>query len=393
MAWLKRVLRLSNLRGFSALLALVLAIPFSWKGLTGFFTWLSPFLMLNSIFSLKSFVWLNSIAFLILVIVLFRKRWFCHHICPVGWSCDKVSGFSKAKTFTYSRIPDIGRWLVILSLAAAVVGIPLFMVLDPMAIFNGFFTILSGKLSPAAIISLSGFPVLLLIHLFFPGIWCAKLCPLGGLQLLIADLKIWFIRFFRKENIEPAAITSGRRYFIMSGIGLMAGLTIPRVLKLPSENILLPPAAIEPVLFNSLCCRCGNCSRACPTGIIIPNTDFVNVLAWMTPRISFKSGYCLETCNLCSQVCPSGAITLFDVKAKDQLFIGTAEIHLENCLLLNNKECVRCKESCKFDALEFVAEENILNVTPVVNTKKCVGCGACEVICPANCIAIKPLQI
>ena len=179
----------------------------------------------------------------------------------------------------------------------------------------------------------------------------------------------------------------------MSGIGLLAGATIPKFLKPSPERIIRPPAAVEPVLFNSLCCRCGNCIKACPTDIIIPDIDFGNLLAWMTPVISFEKGYCLESCNLCSRVCPTGAITLFSVKAKSQLFIGTAKIVLDNCLLLNNKECVRCKESCKYEAIKFVAEKNILNVVPVVDIMKCVGCGACSVICPAACIEIHPIKL
>lgn len=390
---MKKILGLSTLRAISTLLAVLLAIPVSWNGLTGIYTWLSPFIMLNSVFTLKSYVWLNIVAFLVLLFVLFRKRWFCHHLCPVGWSCDMVSSLNKHTKFTYTRLPDIGKWLAILSLTAAIVGFPLFIFFDPLAMFNGFFTIFSVKLNLVGIISLSGLPLLLLIHLFFPGIWCTKLCPLGGLQLVIADVKTQINRHFSKKKTEFPADDSGRRYFLMSGVGLLAGVTVPGFLKPSADGMIRPPAAVEPDLFNILCCRCGNCNKACPTGIIIPHTDFGNIMALMTPEIIFKSGYCLETCNLCSRVCPSGAITLFSVKAKGQLFIGTAEVHLEHCLLLNNTECVRCKESCKYDALAFVAEGNIFNVVPVVDTKKCVGCGACAVICPENCIVIIPVVL
>jgi ferredoxin-type protein NapF len=393
MAWMKNIIRSSNLRAFSTLAAVALAIPFSWKGLTGFYTWLSPFIMSNSVAALKSFVWLNFISLAVLLFVLFRKKWFCNKLCPVGWMCDFVSGINKNKTYTYKRLPEIGKWLATLSLASAIIGFPLFVIFDPLAIFNGFFSIFSGKSSLVVLISLSGLPILLLIHIFSPGIWCSKLCPLGGLHSVIADGKSLFNRILNKKEIESPANGQGRRYFLFTGIGLLAGATIPRVLKPISEGIIRPPASVEPVLFNTLCCRCGSCKKVCPTDILIPHTDFGNVLSWMTPEISFKSGYCLETCNLCSQVCPTGAITLFDIKAKNQLFIGTAEVHLENCLLLNNKECVKCKESCKYNAIEFKAQGSIFNVVPVTDSKKCVGCGACEVICPKSCIVVKPVKV
>ena len=389
---MKFIFRSSNLRAFSAFLAVVLAIPLSWKGLTGFFAWLSPFIMLNSILALKSFVLLNIVAIPVLLFVLFRKRWFCLHLCPVGWGCDKVSGLSRRKVFKYKRLPDISKWLAVVSLAASVVGFPLLVIFDPLAIFNGFFTVFSGHINLYVLISAAGLPLILIINLFLPGIWCTKLCPLGGLQSVIFDLKALLDRLISNKKPESATSNSGRRYFVMSGLGLLAGATIPGFLKTNADRMIRPPAAAEPVLFNSLCCRCGNCNKACPTGIIIPHTDFDNILAWMTPEISFKEGYCLETCNLCSQVCPTGAITLFSVKAKSQLFMGTAKIDLGNCLLLKNKECVKCKESCKYQAIKFIAEGNILNVVPVADTTKCVGCGACAVVCPASCIEIYPVH-
>jgi ferredoxin len=387
---MRNILRSEKVRPISAIFAVALAIPFSLNILTGFYSWFSPYILLNSIFSLKSFVGLNLVASLILLAVLLRKRWFCRFMCPVGWGCDIVSALSRHKSLSYGRFPDIGKWLAILSLSAAIVGFPLFIIFDPLAFFNGYFTIFSGKLSLIMIISLSCLPVLFFIHLFLPGIWCAKLCPLGGLQLTISELKTRLELLLAREDPESESKDSGRRYFLMSGLGLLAGASIPRFLKPSQERLIRPPAAVEPVLFNTLCCRCGSCTKVCPTDIIIPHTDFNNVLSWMTPELIFKSGYCLETCNLCSKVCPSGAITLFSAGAKSQLFIGSAEVHLENCLLANNKECVKCKESCKYDAITFVSEKNILKVTPVVDIKKCVGCGACSVICPAACIVIKP---
>ncbi len=388
---MKNIFTSSGIRAFSALLAVMLALPFSWKGLTGVYAWLSPFIMLNSVFTLKSYVWLNLTALAVLLFVLFRKRWFCQHLCPVGWGCDLVSGLNKRNTYTYKGLPEIGKWLAVLSLTAALAGFPLLIIFDPLAIFHGFFTIFPGSVPFIAVVSLLGLPVLLGIHLIFPRIWCNKLCPLGGLQLVMADAKTLLDRLVCRKKPEVLPHKSGRRYFLMSGMGFLAGISIPGFLR-PSSGIgIRPPAAVNPSLFGYLCCRCGNCSKVCPTRIITPQTDPGNIVNWMTPEISFRSGYCLETCNLCSRVCPSGAITLFGIEAKKQLFMGTAEIQLKDCLLLHNKECVRCRESCKYDALVFVADHSVLQGTPAVYTDKCVGCGACEVICPTGCITVRPL--
>ncbi|HCU20813.1 MAG: hypothetical protein A2X05_06590 [Bacteroidetes bacterium GWE2_41_25] len=386
---MKNIVRILNLRTLSFMVAVILALPLSLKGWTGIYLWLSPFIMLNSVFALKSLVFLNSLGLIILLFVLFRKRWFCNNLCPVGWSCDKVSGLSR-KTYSYRQVPDFGKWLAITSLVASLVGIPLFVIFDPLAIFNGFFTIFSGGFTPVKILFYDFFPGLLLMHLFLPGIWCEKICPLGGLQLAVDDVRSGVRKLTVRDEPGRSVPDSGRRYFVMAGAGLLAGFMVPRILRSEGETIIRPPASAGPDLFNLLCCRCGSCSRTCPTNIIKPVTDTAYPLAWMTPELIFVDGYCLESCNLCSTVCPTGAISLFSVEAKAELFIGKAEIELKNCLLLNNKECIKCKESCKFEAIDFVASGNILNTVPVINFKRCVGCGACAVVCPQDCILITP---
>ncbi len=381
----------SNVRSLSTLVAVLLALPFSWKGFTGLYNWLSPFIMLNSVLVLKSIVWLNAIALIVLILAILRKRWFCRYLCPVGWGCDKISNISLRKKVSYKHFPNIGKWLAITSLASAAVGFPLFILLDPMAIFNGFFATFSGSLSFAAIISLSGLPLLLAIHLILPGIWCKKICPLGGLQLILIEIKNLINNLFRERQIKIKQNDPVRRLVLASGMGLLAGLFIPGILKSAKKEHILPPAALHPDLFNTLCIRCGNCIKACPTKILSHYTGSGNILAWMTPEVTFEKGYCLETCNLCSVVCPSGAINLFSVEAKREIFMGIAEIHLENCLLTNNSECDRCRAACKYDALDIVPVKHTILAKPQIIKEKCVGCGACAVICPVLTIEMKSI--
>ncbi len=388
MAWIERFPVPSRIRTISTLIAFILALPVSWKGLTGIYNWLSPYLMLNSVLALRSFVILNLAGAIVLLIVVIRKRWFCSHLCPVGWCCDKVSGPGRRKTCRCNKLPEIGKWIAVISLGASVTGFPLLAILDPLAVFNGFFTVFQGNLSFPGFLWIIVFPLIIILSFFFPGIWCLKLCPLGGLQLLAHDLKCSIGRLIPSGKEVPAEGDRGRRYFIMSGIGLLAGAAIPRIIKPETVSVLRPPASVNQNLFSSLCCRCGSCIKACPTGILYAHTDPDYLISWMTPTISYKGGYCLESCNLCGTVCPTGSITLFSTGAKSHIFIGTAKLQLDNCLILNNKECVKCNESCKYHAIRFAADGSILHVVPVIDRDKCVGCGACEVACPAACIRI-----
>jgi len=387
---MRKWFKASNIRSLSTIVAVLLALPLSWKGFTGIYTWLSPYIMLNSILVLRSFVWLNALAFIILVLSFFRKRWFCRYLCPVGWGCDKVSSVSYRKVGSYKRLPNIGKWLAIISLASAAAGFSLFIILDPMAIFNGFTSAFSGTITFATIVSLSGLPLLLAIHLILPGIWCKKLCPLGGLQLVMREIRILIYSLYPRQHKNSRQADTVRRLVLASGIGLLTGLLIPETLKAEKKHIR-PPAALHPDLYNTLCIRCGSCIKVCPTKIIRHHTGADNLLAWMTPEVVFEKGYCLETCNLCSKVCPSGAINLFSVAAKKDIYMARAEIHLEDCLLTNNTECDRCKVSCKYDALDIVPVKQTILMKPVIISENCVGCGACAVICPVLTIEMKPV--
>lgn len=385
---MRKTIIASDVRTLSLIIAVIFAIPGLWKGFQGIYVRLSPFIMLNSVLALKSLVLLNTIAIPVMVLIIIRKRWFCKYLCPAGWCLDKVSALNRSEKYDYIKVPEIGKWLVITSLLAAFFGFPLFVILDPLSVFNGFFVSFSGKPDIKVIISFAFFPLLLLIHIPFPGIWCRKLCPLGGLQTILWDFRIFISRLFSLKKPASCPELPARRYFIMSGTGLIAALIIPRLMKPIEIKSIRPPGSVEPVLYNILCSRCGNCIKACPSNIIIHNSDFNKPLSWMTPIISYKSGYCIESCNVCGKVCPTGAIKLFSIEAKSSLFMGTARINTENCYLSNNMECIKCREACKYDAVEFLPGSNVLNMLPSIDNQKCLGCGACEVICPAECIKV-----
>lgn len=371
----------------STLFAIVLALPLSFGWLTGFYIWFSPFVMLNSLFLLKSMVWLNVIGWIVLGISFFRNRWFCRYLCPVGLGCDTISKQGNRQgAKLVKKIPRIGKWLAIVSLGAAFTGIPLFILFDPLAIFNGFFSAFSKETTFVVYLSLSGLPVLLLLHFFLPGIWCSKVCPLGGLFDSLTEFRKIGSAVATRKKI-PTGNAFGRRMFFATGTGLVAGIIIPGLLPAKSSVPFRPPASLPDKLYNSLCVRCGSCIKACPTNIIVHHRGSENITAWMTPEISFENGgYCPEKCNLCGTVCPSGSISPFSTDAKKELFIATVEIGLEKCLLTERTECDRCKAVCEYDAIEIVPSEQVLTMKPMVDKYKCVGCGACAAVCPPSVI-------
>lgn len=386
--------KISGLRTASALTAIILALPLPFlKGLTGLHLWISPFIMLNSSLTLRSFAFMNIAALLILIPVIIHKRWFCTNLCPAGWFFDNSAGKNNCTKYTYKWIPEIGRWIAVVSLTAAIAGIPLFIFLDPVTVFNGFMTVFAVKFKIVTIIALSGFLLLLIINLFLPGLWCRKICPLGGTQMVLYEIRSLFKKDARGQKEIDIPFNPGRRYAIMSLSGLIAGVLIRKSYHSVVNDTILPPASVGRTLFSSLCCRCGSCIKACPTRIIRFNSGPADLLSFMTPEVKFGPGYCLEECNLCSRVCPTGAIALFDPEAKGQLFMGSAGISLPDCRLLNNSECNKCRESCKYRAIEFYHPSGYLNMYPVIDEEKCVGCGACMVVCPESCIIIRPFNI
>lgn len=201
--------------------------------------------------------------------------------------------------------------------------------------------------------------------------------------MLLIDIKSYLTRRISENHTT----NPGRRLFIGSAAGAIAAFSLPRLVKDYDTNVIRPPAALEGIKLYSICTRCGSCIKACPTRIL---TEDIRITpAFLTPKVIFADGYCLETCNSCGVVCPSGAITSFRVEAKSQIRMGIAEIITKNCLLTSLKECDRCKAVCPYDAVEILPSADNLAAVSVISGDNCVGCGACKIVCPVACISVK----
>ena len=371
-------------------LAIFLSLPILPAPLTGIYLWASPYILLNAVLSGKSLVILYLITLPFLVIPIFRKKWICRYACPAGVVCDFSSKLRKVKGSRW-RLP-LNRSLAIAAIILAIFGVPLLMVADP---FNLFFMAFEGTrtgLSPAALIKLSGLVFLVIFSLLFPHAWCASVCPLGGLQLLLSDVKDLFSGKKALKRI-PDAPGEGRRFFISVLAGTAGGILLSRFWPSREREVIRPPFSLAGEQMNAVCIRCGSCSSACPTGIIHPSLDFSHPAGLLTPQVRYLDSYCLEDCNDCGEVCPSGAIRKFKSADKPEYFMGAAEIRIRECYLQIGKECSLCRQYCAYDAVEIRSSLPSSSSYPLILEERCVGCGACQVVCPPRVIEIKPLSL
>lgn len=148
---------------------------------------------------------------------------------------------------------------------------------------------------------------------------------------------------------------------------------------------IVPPGARSLKHMTQHCTGCQLCVSECPNDVLRPSMDITNL---MQPVMSFEKGYCRPECTRCSEVCPAGAIKLIDKEEKSGIQIGHAVVYPDFCLsALGENECGNCARHCPVGAIEMVPsdpEDDLSPSVPAVNENACIGCGACEHLCPVR---------
>jgi MauM/NapG family ferredoxin protein len=145
-----------------------------------------------------------------------------------------------------------------------------------------------------------------------------------------------------------------------------------------------PPGALAEPVFGGVCTRCGNCVRACPSGIIEHDLKPGGWASLLTPVLRFRRDYCREDCVRCTEVCPSGALVRMSPEDKKNVRLGLPQVDMSVCLLAQDRECSLCRSQCPYDAVRYLWSETDYTLTPQVDAEKCTGCGACEAACPTT---------
>ena len=168
------------------------------------------------------------------------------------------------------------------------------------------------------------------------------------------------------------------------------------------ERLITPPGSLSARNMRSHCTACQLCIDSCPNDVLRPSKKLDRL---MQPEVSFERGYCRPECNRCSQVCPTGAIQPITVEQRTAIQVGHAVWNRETCVpVKDGRPCGLCARKCPAGAIQMVPlqsgvhqdgwrwldadgkeipREKLLLI-PVVNEEKCIGCGACENLCPSR---------
>ncbi len=336
------------------------------------------------------------------IAAIFRKRWFCGYVCPVGLILDRVPVAGKKRKTWWKRCPSIGKYIVLTTVAGLFIGYPLFLWMDPLVFFNSALSSYNASNILQGLIMVSGLAFLVILTVTAGSLWCSRICPLGATQDFLYMIKSLPVKISSRKNRIDApgySLPVTRRGVLAIAAGAGLGLLAKRINPAQDDNgILRPPGAIEEDVFTGQCLRCGNCMRACPSGIINPDMGQAGVLGFMAPVVSFKKGYCLENCNDCTKVCPSGALNKLTLTNKNRYNIGKAILNPSLCYMVRGvNDCDICIRSCPFDAVHIYWDEESYAAFPFVDSQKCNGCGACERFCPTGdvraIVVRKPAQM
>ncbi len=198
------------------------------------------------------------------------------------------------------------------------------------------------------------------------------------------------------ENEEKA--DTARRSFLAIGGTFVAsslvaqadkkvdgGLAVIEDKRVPKRTVPVVPVGAESVKnFAQHCTACQLCVSKCPNDVLRPSQSIERL---MQPEMSFERGYCRPSCNACSQVCPNGAIKPIEKQMKSAVKIGTAVWVADNCIAYRDGvSCGNCSRHCPNGAIKMIECKDKPGAAkiPMVDAERCLGCGACEYVCPAR---------
>ena len=232
---------------------------------------------------------------------------------------------------------------------------------------------------------------------------CQVVCPVGAVRYGRRNMAPALSKSINEEAIEeevPASPVFTRRNFMLAGgTGLAAAafaLPAAGLVQRPSTAALVtlngkarawasPPGSLSVERFSRLCLSCGLCARACPSGVLRQGMATWKFPAVLEPYMDYARGFCQFECVACGEVCPSGAIKLLSIDAKTTAAVARSSLDLPKCIVIEKgTPCGACAEHCPTGALDMARDPAHRHPIPILDETLCIGCGACETVCPSE---------
>ena len=421
---IERTVRLLRI-GVASLFMVAMIAAFS-----GFCTWLA--VALPQVQSGPAILkWLTefSIGALITLIVIALAtfcfgRFYCAMFCPFGILQDLIGSLSRRKGNVAPNFRKIRYVICGVALGMILLGwnAP-FLLFDPYSNFGR----IAGSVTVGGLIPLI---VILFLAIWKKRIYCTMVCPVGTLLGVLAKYGIFrlqltehcvkcgqcvkvcpvgciepeagtvdnercvrcmnclavcrfnAVRFGRPEKERPVFDGARRAFLVNGGVliaGMAAGLALARtgmgkLAEYAKRFAILPPGAGNAERFAAQCTSCQLCTVNCPSKIIVPAPEGYGPVS-----LDLSRGVCRYDCNKCSQVCPTGAIRHITLETKQKLKIAEAKFNPRVCIVFQDGEkCGKCANACPTGAITLRKS----GAPYPVNTALCIGCGACQNVCP-----------
>ena len=397
-------------------------------------SWMAKIQFLPAVMALNVVVVVALIA-----LTLVFGRIYCSVICPLGVFQDLLARLHRKKNkYSYSKEVKWLRYPVLaVFVLAGLAGIgSLFQLLAPYSAYGriatmifqpiwklgnnllammaermdsyAFYTIDTWMRSlPVLIIAAVTLVVLAVLAWRGGRTYCNTICPVGTIYSrcvacgnCIDSCKFDALKYSSSmQTKKNVSVDASKRSFLLASALVSTAAMAQKKEKLMDGGLadiedkvapqrqtpLTPPGSLSFQNLSTRCTGCQLCVSECPNQVLRPSGDLMHL---MQPTMSYEHGYCRPECTRCSEVCPAGAIKKIDQDEKTSIQIGHAVWIKKNCVVLTDEvECGNCARHCPSGAIEMVPldhDNEDSPKVPAINEAACIGCGACEYVCPSR---------